>query len=696
MAVDAPGGRVAARRPFSIRERQPALDGLRGVAVVLVVLYHLGVDWLPGGFLGVDVFFVLSGFLITSLLVDAQRRTGRIDLRAFWIRRSRRLLPALLVLLAAVAVYAAVDLGVDRLRATRLDGLAALFYVANWRAILSGHAYMDQFASASPLMHTWSLAIEEQWYLVWPIAVAVAFRFRRRLGAALVGAVVLAGGSAVLMALWFRPGHTSRAYYGTDARAQALLVGAALAFAVARWGRAATPLGRRTVHAAAIGAAGLSAWCWVTVHQWTPWMYRGGFLLAALATAAVVLSIVQGDGPLARALALRPLRAIGLVSYGLYLWHWPVIVVLSKQRTGLGGFDLLSLRLAVSVALTLASYWLVEMPVRRGALRARHGWTLAPLATIAVVVALVASTAGGRPVVVVADTSDVPPPTSLAGSVTPEPPGTAPTTASATAPTTSLPSATTGPTASAPPGTGGTTATTAAPTTTAPAGPVRVLVVGDSVATTLGAGMARTQDQFGLLVWDQGMLGCGLSAPGRVRIDGQVLDSTPKCDAWPERWAGQIDEFRPQLVVVLTGTWDGYDRQIDGTWLEVGTPEWADHLLGLWRGALDVLSARGAHVVVLTTPYLESSDPNSPDHPDSAFDPDRVDALNAVMRQAAAEAPDRVTLVDLNAFVCPEGHYQPDVAGVADVRGDGVHFTPSGADFVASWLAPQIVPLAPR
>ena len=223
---------------------QPALDGLRGVAVVAVLLYHGGVSAAGGGFLGVDVFFALSGFLITSLLLAERASTGRIDLKAFWGRRARRLLPALLVVLVFVAVYAAVFARPGELDRIRQDGLSTLLYLANWRMIFGGQSYFESFEAPSPLRHTWSLGIEEQWYLVWPLVVALVLAWWRGAGRRALGVMcaVLAAASAVAMAvLASGADDPSRAYYGTDARAQGLLLGALLAVVPLRSGRCGGP-----------------------------------------------------------------------------------------------------------------------------------------------------------------------------------------------------------------------------------------------------------------------------------------------------------------------------------------------------------------------------------------------------------------------------------------------------------------------
>ena len=235
--VDAVDGAGSARPAFP---HQPALDGLRAVAVLAVIAYHLGYGWARGGYLGVDTFFVLSGYLITSLLVVEFNGARRIDLRAFWARRARRLLPALLLVLGAVTVWAALVLRPDQLGSLRGDGLATLFYGANWRFVASGQSYFDVFSAASPLRHAWSLAIEEQFYLVWPLIAFACLRLARG-RTRLLGAFCIAGaaGSIVLMASLYDPADPSRAYYGTDTRAHALLIGALLAVVLHRRRRAA-------------------------------------------------------------------------------------------------------------------------------------------------------------------------------------------------------------------------------------------------------------------------------------------------------------------------------------------------------------------------------------------------------------------------------------------------------------------------
>src|SRR6476660_334801 len=347
---------------------QPALDGIRAFAVAAVLFYHAGQSWAVGGFLGVDTFFVLSGFLITTLLVTEWTNRSTINLLAFWVRRARRLLPALLLVMVGIVVYAGVFAAPGELTRIRGDSYASLGYVANWRFIFSGQSYFDQFSQPSPLRHMWSLAIEEQFYLVWPLVVAGLLWWRRSLRVLLAACVVMIAASAALMALLYQPGHDpSRVYYGTDTRAQSLLIGAVVGIALFVHGPLRTRAARMAVRIAAVVGAGYTLWLFWRMSERTDALYQGGFLFAALAVSAVIVSVVQPDrGVLGRFLSLAPLRWVGRISYGLYLWHWPVYLTLTHTRTGLDGFALLVARLAVSFALATLSYYAVEKPIRQG------------------------------------------------------------------------------------------------------------------------------------------------------------------------------------------------------------------------------------------------------------------------------------------------------------------------------------------
>jgi peptidoglycan/LPS O-acetylase OafA/YrhL len=343
------------------------------VAVLAVIAYHFGYPRAQGGFFGVDIFFVLSGYLITSLLLTEHARNGTINLVAFWYRRAKRLLPALLLMLVVVAFWIGANASPFELSMRRDDMFWTLFYGANWHFIASGQDYFAQFASASPLRHTWSLAIEEQFYLVWPILIAVALWLGRRRPAVVAG-LCIAGiaASAIAMALLYDPGDPSRAYYGTDARMHELLVGALLAVLVREYsGRALLVAARRAAPAVAVAAGLVLLGAFTLLSDTEPLYYRGLSLVLALVAAALVWGVETAPRSLpARLISLRPFAWVGKISYGLYLWHWPVILFVNSTTGpfGLlpGSFGLNAERLALTFAAATTSFYLVEQPIRRG------------------------------------------------------------------------------------------------------------------------------------------------------------------------------------------------------------------------------------------------------------------------------------------------------------------------------------------
>ncbi len=413
--------------------RLAGLDGLRAIAVLAVLIYHADLGVLSGGFLGVDVFFVISGFLITTLLLAERDRLGRIRLREFWLRRARRLLPALFLVLAGTILMAVV-LAPDEVARVRGDTLAALAYVTNWYLILRQQSYFEAVGRPSPLLHLWSLAVEEQFYVLWPLLLTAGLLIARRRGM-LILTILGAAGSAILMAALYVPGvDPSRVYYGTDTHAVGLLVGAALALAWSPVARSSTPAsspagqvadapaltspalppwpeaddpaghagpyptrpGRAAILSAsaarlvrrvpwwdAAGIAGLALMgaCFWLFDEYEPWLYRGGFVVLAIVTAGVIVASVRPGGWLgARVLDRQPLRWIGERSYGIYLWHWPIFTMTRPQLdVQLDPIPDLALRVALTLLAAEASYRFVETPVRKGALgRAWRAWRSVP------------------------------------------------------------------------------------------------------------------------------------------------------------------------------------------------------------------------------------------------------------------------------------------------------------------------------
>ncbi|MDB4994040.1 MAG: hypothetical protein JWM74_1472, partial [Myxococcaceae bacterium] len=333
--------------------RVAALDGLRGLAVLAVLLFHD--TRLPGGFLGVDLFFVLSGFLITSLLVAEWETSGRIDLRRFWVRRATRLLPASFVMIAVVALVLVRAGDFDRFRG---QVIASVLQVANWHSIVKAHDYWDLFKSPSPFEHMWSLAIEEQFYLLWPLLVWAGLaltKSRRWLG---IGCVALIVASCFRFEVTQAASH-SRAYFGTDTRAQTLLIGA-LAACIR------VPAGARRVKAIVAGV-GLVVFV-ISTRLCTgdsTLLYRGGFTAFAVVMAGLIVSLATDTTIVTRALAWRPLTALGNVSYGVYLWHWPIFCWLAVEHVRPDQRWMITLlRAATTLGVALLSSWLIEQPLR--------------------------------------------------------------------------------------------------------------------------------------------------------------------------------------------------------------------------------------------------------------------------------------------------------------------------------------------
>jgi peptidoglycan/LPS O-acetylase OafA/YrhL len=349
----------------------PALDGLRGVSVLAVLLYHAEVPWLPGGFLGVDMFFVLSGFLITALLCREHAETGAIDLAAFYVRRIRRLMPALVTFLFATLGYVWLWLPEER-SAVALDGLSALTYTTNAHLVLGARSYFEEALRPSLLKHLWSLAVEEQFYLLYPPVCALLFlRWPARRAA--VVSVLLAVLSGLRMAAVFDPlRDPSRAYYGTDSHAFGLLLGAALAFAAARRPAQVERSWWRALSVSLAGVFVLAAFA--TVDESESYVFRGG-IFAVSAAAAVLVAGAESAAPavVTRALSLRPLVWLGEISYSLYLFHWPVCVLLNNSlRDAVPPAGRIAIAVSLSILLAGLSRELVELPFLRGTRVSSH------------------------------------------------------------------------------------------------------------------------------------------------------------------------------------------------------------------------------------------------------------------------------------------------------------------------------------
>lgn len=631
---------------------QPALDGVRALAVTAVVLFHAGVPGFSGGYLGVDTFFVLSGFLITSLLLAERARYGRIALRAFWLRRARRLLPALLIMLVVVVLTARFLQTADEFRLLRLDALASLGYVANWRMIWRGSDYFTATSDPSLVQHAWSLGIEEQFYALWPLIVAgiaLVWAARRWRLILLLGCVAGALASAVAAAVLFRPDDVNRAYFGTDSRAQALLIGAALAVALDL-----RPIGRhRVIAGAAVFGAVTTGVLWFLTGTPSRALFSGGLTVAALATAAVLLHITTNqESRFARVLSIRPLVWLGTVSYGVYLWHWPVFGFMTAGRTGLAGLGLLVARLGMTVALTVASYYAVEVPIRRGLRWPRPVAVGSAVGACALSVSLVAFASprqlpsiGAAPPVVIA--------------------------------------------ASASTGSGRAAAPVDRPGRKPGAQP-RVTFLGDSVAWTIGSYLP---EHPGLWTGNRAIEGCGIATLPDILQQGTPHTNYPGCTKWYQRWERGVQADDPDVAVILLNRWELMDRRLDGVYQHVGQPAYDAYLKKQLDQAVKIAGGRGATVVLLSAAYTHRTE-----RPDGGLydedQPDRVNAWNRLLAAEQADPPHRVVLLDLNAVVCPAGRFTWSIGNV-QVRSDGLHFTPEGVQrIIAPWLLPRLAAIA--
>jgi peptidoglycan/LPS O-acetylase OafA/YrhL len=385
------------------RPRNAALDGVRGVAIAAVLLYHGDVKWAVGGYLGVDMFFVLSGYLITALLLEELDRNRRLDLVGFWDRRLRRLLPAVLLLLLGVAAYARWVARPGDIDAIRRDAFATLFYVQNWHIAFPTIGHIASTGNFSPLQHTWSLAVEEQWYVVWPPLLWWLYRRARGRRSPIIGiSLALMVASAAWMIALHLVGRDVHAYVGTDARAQALLCGAILALIGVSAVHRAVP--RWLLEGAGVLATVVLAVMVVRLAFHGSGFYDGGATVAALATVVLIAAVISPQSPfLARIFGTRPLAWLGRISYGAYLYHWPIYLVLLPPRVNWQFWPLFALRVGVTLAVATLSFVFVERPigaraVRRGAAltgdrtRIRRDFAVAAIMVALVAGALLAAT----------------------------------------------------------------------------------------------------------------------------------------------------------------------------------------------------------------------------------------------------------------------------------------------------------------
>ena len=646
---------------------QPALDGLRALSVIAVILYHADVAWLPGGFLGVEVFFVVSGFLITSLMIEERAASGRVSLRTFWARRARRLLPALFVMLAATAIAIAF-FATDSAPDFRRDVVPSVLYVSNWWQIYFVETPYFAASDLPVLRHLWSLAVEEQWYLLWPLLFLMFARMPRRIAAGLVAVLALVSMAGTALA-WLpdSESRTNLLYLSTPTRASGLLLGAVLAF---WWQRAHTQSrlltvaldGFALVAFIVLGVAAAS----VGVNDET--LYRGW--LAATSVASVVLIVVAvrpSRSVVRRLISLQPIAAIGRRSYGLYLWHWPIFVIAGARDSD----QRLLIASAITIVLNELCFRLVEQPARRGVIgrwwAQRQDWsTVRKTSQVFVGAAMVVGVALLGVRVNAIEARDLSVDTSTEDVVF-----------ELTSPSTSKPPA---------------SQTTTAPTrTTLPKLPRRVVIVGDSQAHSLYVNRpSGIENTFQLA--NGALDGCGVFERG-VGVGGSrggFRRDFGNCVGFDKKWAASAQKAKADVALVVIGAWEVLDLRMGTVVYNLGS-ESTNALFKRQLGkGVKALRDTGATVALLEVACMRPSAPSGPVPPLPQRGEDkRTQHLNTLLREFAEPDNDGVYFVQGPREWCNN----KAISTSTSYRWDGVHVYKPGAKLILESIASALLQL---
>jgi peptidoglycan/LPS O-acetylase OafA/YrhL len=651
LAVDERAPIVTPSAPRAVGQL-PGLDGVRGAAIIIVFLYHQNISWLPGGILTVSMFFTLSGYLITRLLVNEHGRTNRIDLRRFWTRRVRRLMPASLLVLAAVALLTwAFPNGTRPL--SFADVLSGATYWENLHLIASGSNYEGISGIASPVLHMWSLSLEEQVYIVFPllmIGLLAIPTVRRRAGSVL--SLIAVGGFALGPILQDAYG-TSVSYYATPVRAAEFLTGAA--FAVF-WGTSAATdrliaiLRTPAAQALSLVVLAFEVWLWIEVGLLTPWLFPWAVVASSLATC-VIMGFSEAGGVMTKVLSFPLFRWLGVRVYGLYLVHWPVFRFITPRQLDVEPWLLFTVRVAVTLVISETMYRLIEDPVRRGQLwKGAKVWTYcAALLVVALVAGWFGRTTEAQQIV---DTDYIAlQRENLLGTPVNGP----------DAPTRS---------------------------TIDQSLPARVLVVGDSQSFSVGSGMQPWATANGVDMRFNPGVGCGIGGVTPIKYLGVEKSEQEGCAAWASTRAEIVTRYNPQVVIIVGGLGDLSDRRVDdGEWHHIGEPVYDEWLRAQMAAFVDEMSATGATVVWFTHPDVDvpfqAGATGQP--PFAENDSTRMALYNAMITELA-EADERVVVADFAAAVraVPGGQFD------LDLRPDGTHIDMSKSPELIQFVADQI------
>ncbi|MEU6234162.1 acyltransferase family protein [Kitasatospora sp. NPDC047058] len=622
------------RHPVPPSVRFDAVDGLRGLAIASVLLYHT--NWFQNGLFGVDAFFVLSGFLVTLVLIRELDRTDGIALGVFYRRRAKRLLPGLLATVLMVVVLSALFSPLKDVRDLRPQALAALAQVANWAQLERGDAYWQHFAGIDPLAAMWSLSITEQFYVVWPLLLLIIYAVcRRSLAAAgAVTAVLFAGAAAVAPLMW-TGSNSDRLYLGTESRAVGFAAGATAAFVVylrlRRRAREAGESGSRserrsqarsgpagTAVLTGLGTVALGGLVWASLsvdNYHESWLYQGGLAGVAALAAVLAASLCHDRGPLVWLLSLAPLRLTGTISYSLYLLHLPVYWMLQRFVDDISPQLLLAIGAPVSWVLA----WLLHTGTEKVRVLRWRPWPTIPL----LMAATLTATAGAwfLPAWVEHDMrsgSDTKP---------------------------------------------------------------LVLALGDSFSEDLATGLYRHGDRYRVI--DGGISGCGVFGSEKVRGTSKVeFDTSDDCRDRTALWSRQLDGATAKAVVLHLG-WDAAEQYLDGTWLNPCDEDYRNHYTAQLARAVDLVRERGHGArVLLMNERVQNG----------AIDKTWGTCYNQQIADFVKASAGSVHLVDLNAFYCPGGTclWKDREGHLVSPATDGVHLTPAGMRLVTPWLEKQI------